>query len=430
MTNNTKSELSNELESFDHLAGDVRWQLSLRIAASRSFSRSPRLREFFLFAASYALDGRTSQLTELEIGKKIFGRGDDYVPSEDSVVRVSARQLRAKLKEYFETDGLGEAMLVDIPKGAYVPVFTPRAAVVSVTNSPFRWRIAFAASIAANLILLAAFVWWWGKTPQVELPAANRPNLLTAFLASGTSPVQVVISDFSVPLMRGLRPNPMTSLEAYSGWNYEAFRPEDGADPRLHRMFETLRTHRITRLGDLTIALSVERVAGRSNVHIRHARDVSVRDFKHGRHILLGNSNSTPWMELFEDRLAFVWVRDAGGVGFVNRNPKPGEQPRYSISGGQAFKEEGLGYARLALVPNIAGKDGVLLISGVNMVTMEAAGDFASDPNSVPEVLRALGVPALENLPYFELILETHAVDNTPRKAKILTSRTLGPRPR
>jgi hypothetical protein len=30
-------------------------------------------------------------------------------------------------------------------------------------------------------------------------------------------------------------------------------------------------------------------------------------------------------------------------------------------------------------------------------------------------VLRALGVPSLENLPYFEMILETHVVDNTPR---------------
>ena len=42
---------------------------------------------------------------------------------EDSSVRVHARQLRLKLHEYFDGVGRDETMIVEIPKGAYAPVF-------------------------------------------------------------------------------------------------------------------------------------------------------------------------------------------------------------------------------------------------------------------------------------------------------------------
>jgi hypothetical protein len=60
------------------------------------------------------------------------------------------------------------------------------------------------------------------------------------------------------------------------------------------------------------------------------------------------------------------------------------------------------------------------------MVTMEAAGEFAADPATLPELMRALGRGPKDNLPYFEAILETHAVDNTPRNSKLRTIRLIG----
>ena len=105
---------------------DARRQLLSRIVASRSFAKSTRLRDFLQFITEKSLEGDTQAVTELEIARRIFGRGEDFVPADDSVVRVSARQLRAKLKEYFDEEGRLEPLIVNIPKGAYLPVFEDR----------------------------------------------------------------------------------------------------------------------------------------------------------------------------------------------------------------------------------------------------------------------------------------------------------------
>jgi hypothetical protein len=153
---------------------------------------------------------------------------------------------------------------------------------------------------------------------------------------------------------------------------------------------------------------------------------VSVRDFSSDRYILLGNPFSTPWVDLFEDRLNFHSVRDGDGVGFLNRSRRADELARYSVP--DAAKEGGSGYARVALVPNTSGNGAVLLLGGVNMVTMEAAGQFIADPSAVPGLMTRLGIQSLSQMPFFELILETQGVDNAPQKAHIVASRVISVR--
>ena len=55
--------------------------------------------------------------------KRSFTRRPGYSPLEDSSVRVHARQLRLKLHEYFDGVGRDESLVIEIPKGAYAPVF-------------------------------------------------------------------------------------------------------------------------------------------------------------------------------------------------------------------------------------------------------------------------------------------------------------------
>lgn len=424
------------LQSDGTAAGDdARRQLLGRIVGSRAFARSARLREFLQFVGEKSLEGEAHAVTELEIAHRIFGRGEDFIPADDSVVRVSARQLRAKLKDYFDGEGRHEPVIIEIPKGAYLPVFSVRhsEAAPSLPDADHppggwrslhrAWKLGIGAVVLANVALLVVNLWWM-KRPAADASAA-APSLLTFFLSGAKAPVHVVVSDFSLPLMRFDSADGGTyNLDSYLGWDYSSLRPDASASPRLRGLFEILRTHRITRLGDLTVALSIQRAAAAARVPIlvRHARDVSLRDFKSGRHIVLGNPYSTPWVSLFEDRLNFYNVRTPHeGVGFANRRPLPGEPAVYRVL--HADREEGLGYARLAFVPNTSGDDGVLLIGGVNMVTMEAAGEFVTDPAVVPRILQALDVPSLDRLPHFELMLETQAVDNTPEKARILASR-------
>ncbi|MBV9612725.1 MAG: hypothetical protein JO091_09635, partial [Acidobacteriaceae bacterium] len=75
------------------------------------------------------MDNRPEAATEQQIGIHVFGRPFGYNPNEDNIVRSQARLLRLKLEHHFAHEGLDEALIITIPKGQYLPVFTPRAAV-------------------------------------------------------------------------------------------------------------------------------------------------------------------------------------------------------------------------------------------------------------------------------------------------------------
>lgn len=104
----------------------VRAQLS-RVVGSRTFEHAPVLRRFLVHVVEGVLDGRTDQLKEYALGVDVFDRGDSFDPRQDTIVRVQARRLRAKLAEYHRADGSGDPVVIEMPVGTYVPAFRWRA---------------------------------------------------------------------------------------------------------------------------------------------------------------------------------------------------------------------------------------------------------------------------------------------------------------
>src|SRR4029078_8721639 len=107
-------------------ASEVRAVLD-RATASGALGRSDQLARFLRFVVEETLAGRAHQLKEYRIGVEALGRGARFDPTVDSVVRVQARQLRFKLHEYFIGEGAHELVVIELPKGSYVPVFSIRA---------------------------------------------------------------------------------------------------------------------------------------------------------------------------------------------------------------------------------------------------------------------------------------------------------------
>src|ERR1700733_6294981 len=110
-------------QTTDDLATDKRWQLVQRIISSAPFQRSTRLRDLLQFITEQTIHGKAHELTEQHIGNALFHKPSNYSPLEDSSVRVHARQLRLKLHEYFNEEGRHESLILEIPKGSYVPAF-------------------------------------------------------------------------------------------------------------------------------------------------------------------------------------------------------------------------------------------------------------------------------------------------------------------
>jgi hypothetical protein len=121
----------------------VRKQLD-RVLASPGFGRNGRMSRFLRFVVDRHLEGRDDELKESLIAIEVFGRKPDYDPKQDSIVRSEAARLRSWLVEYYASEGSGDRVIIELPKGGYVPVLhenpglTPRAEIGNRARSSSR----------------------------------------------------------------------------------------------------------------------------------------------------------------------------------------------------------------------------------------------------------------------------------------------------
>lgn len=114
-----------------------------RILASEKFARSKRLRSLLRFTVAQTLQGNADMLKEYVIGTEVLKKPDSYDPRSDSLVRVLASRLRVKLKEYYSDGGSEDPLVIEFPKGKYVPKFQRRELLQTEVEKKLRARNAY-----------------------------------------------------------------------------------------------------------------------------------------------------------------------------------------------------------------------------------------------------------------------------------------------
>jgi len=99
-----------------------------KIQASGVFSAADSLRRLLQFVVHETIAGRGDAVKEYSLGASVLGKGDGFDPKADPIVRVQMRRLREHLAQYYAADGRADSLIIDIPKGRYVPVFRAAAA--------------------------------------------------------------------------------------------------------------------------------------------------------------------------------------------------------------------------------------------------------------------------------------------------------------
>jgi tetratricopeptide (TPR) repeat protein len=97
------------------------------VLKSPGFARNQRLSRFLEFIVERHLEARDFELKESVIGSEVFGRKSDYDTKQDPIVRTEARRLRARLSEYHESAPQAPPVIIELPKGGYVPLIRPGA---------------------------------------------------------------------------------------------------------------------------------------------------------------------------------------------------------------------------------------------------------------------------------------------------------------
>lgn len=81
------------------------------------------MRRLLEFIVRHSLHSPNEQLKEIIIGNELYASDGEFDPRLRAVVRVDATRLRAKLREYYGSEGAADSLVIDLPKGSYAPIF-------------------------------------------------------------------------------------------------------------------------------------------------------------------------------------------------------------------------------------------------------------------------------------------------------------------
>ncbi len=131
-----------------------------RMIASDAFSRSPQLGAFLRFVVDAVLQGKSDRIKGYTIGVEVLRRDPAFDPQADPIVRVEATRLRRTIERYYSGPGADDAIIVDLPRGSYVPTFRRREVAtawpVLVQLRAALERISWPTVAVATIVALAA----------------------------------------------------------------------------------------------------------------------------------------------------------------------------------------------------------------------------------------------------------------------------------
>jgi adenylate cyclase len=160
----------------------VRAQLE-RILASSHFAAAPGASRLLRFIVEEALAGRAHQLKEYTLATQVFERDASFDSKTDPAVRVEASRLRNRLEHYYLTIGRADPVLIELPRGAYVPAFQPHADVLHLGEA-----LAEAKAGREGAVVTGSLGSWPDRGPAIAvMPFENLGGSSDTTFADGLS---------------------------------------------------------------------------------------------------------------------------------------------------------------------------------------------------------------------------------------------------
>jgi hypothetical protein len=416
-----------------------------RVLESKYFATSPKKSRFLEFVSEQAFLGNGDKLNEYLIGVEVYDRGPEFNSQKDPIVRVQAHEIRRLLKKYYADEGKESLLRIDLPIGAYVPVFgrsmteeavnvdLPTAPSSSAARQESRVHSALTLTLASTCLVLAFFLlsggWRNVKATQSRPNATVLPQGLEWFWRPFLPPAEpplIVIPNH--PLLRA----------AHDGDSAQTLaRSHEIAKTELPEFRDTIHFRELKRfrfVPSVTDFTSVGETMGVvslcqmfSNVgqkyRLQQSRLVNFEEIKGNNAILLGGNQS--WSgRVFLNVEGFHFQ---SGV-IVNTKPQPGEKSVYKPEFDPLNNQLTRDYALVLMLPNERTNNRVLLIYGIYTQGSQAAIEYLTNPERMLELRKALMdlSPNHSTIPtYFQVLLTTTVENAVPGNFSLVAVRAI-----
>jgi hypothetical protein len=459
------------MKTLEDLDLQTRKELVSRVVASSAICKSARLRELFLYLCNKVLDESVDDIHELELGHNVFGRPEHYDTASDNIVRVHASLLRKRLAEHFQTKGINEPIVIEIPRGNYAPMFRKRDLLLadaqllqrkdpmvlqpdltslipeephgqrlrSDTSYPSAseksaWKLWVLGSLATAFAALSAFLLIRSldqrlQGSQQSVAKGTAVQQFWSGIFHQNASAQVVLDDASLDFYQEATGHPI-ALAEYFDRSY--LLPAEEAASAAHldpKLVHSFLLKRQSNYADVNLVSRLSRTAGLfgSSANVEFARDFSFRQLKSGNMILLGTRQSNPWIQQFDSYLALRWKFDPALDSYypadITAGPSELDKFRSSAEGSKTHE----GYASAAFLPNPGGTGNVLIISGTGGAAVSAALEFLNDEPSMSQLRSRLNSKDKNAFPYFEALLKAEQGRGLARNVTIVKARSPQP---
>ena len=412
-----KTVLDHHLEDAK-FEGDLRWELAQRIVESPYLIGSARLRDFLLHVTACAIREAPEEATEQQIGIQVFQRPPGFNSSEDSIVRSQARLLRRKLAAYFKAEGASEPLIIEIPKGHYLPVFLPSQRVgfdressdedaEEINEAPVSglaggrkaasqlgWVTLAGLGLAMMFCLCLSVALRWQKQVAIVKPVKQ---LWAPFLV-GDPPLVI----YSNALFVG---------DAKNGMRYAA---NDGSDAHSAELVDSY-----TGVGELISVHELTRMFDRRGAEfvLKKSPLVTWDEARSRNLIFIGSVAENGSLKLLPSTQDFTLTATADAAGIINHHPRPGEPQVYLRPEHPLTKD----YAVIALLPGVQADHKTFVFSGLTTLGTQAAVEYALDPATAAELMRQVGFG--NKVHNFEALLEVNIRGGVPLQPELVSIR-------
>jgi len=359
----------------------------------------------------------------------VFGRHLDTAGhSEDTIVRVSAREVRKRLAQYYVTpEGAASAVVIELPSGSYAPEFhyskppEPKAAVVVETAAPpvaspapvaaSRVRLAvMAAGVAVAVVATVAVAMW--STEDVRTAAFQR---FWAPVFHASEPLLIGVGH-PIVYQPSHRAAMLSALRSPAS-PFPVQRPIDVPPEELNGADMVPVFNQFVGFGDMVAANEVSQMlAHRSrSVRLMLASSIPFADLKQSQAYLIGAVSNHWTMELGQNwRFRFGWNEELQPE-FIDT--MPGSKREWRIPS----KDDGSTSDDYSLICRIRNSPtGKLLIvsAGIKQFGTDAAGRILADPIALGTILNKL--PAGWEDKNLQVVLHMKVIGNTPAQPELV----------
>lgn len=382
-----------------------------RVLLARSLQGSESLRAFLRFVGHKAIEGQEHQIKEYVIATEVFGRSSDYDSRVDSVVRVQAGRLRARLQDYYASEGRHDPVVIELPKGHYAVAFS------------------YAVASAEAAVSVAA------KTDSEYLAKAAAERQAVAPLWGGmlrpAEPVLVVFSNtiFHGSYEAGMKLyNSLNALEHSHGSPAVAAANGHATQPMIDHY---------TGIGEVMGVYSLGDFFARAHQPFRLKRSLllSWDDAKTANIVVLGSPAENLFLlDLPQPQdFAFRWLRDEQGRhvnAIINTSPQPGEQECYvARQYGPSPSQISEDYAVISLLQGLSENNRLLILAGINTFGTQAAAEYVTRPDYIKDLISHLNIAPPGEPPrlpcFYQVLIKVRVNGSVPVQVSYVTHHVL-----